>query len=176
MRDASLVYWSYYEAVVASQPATSVTAASEHEQSAQPSRQDSQQPAAGQQRPAKILPAKRKADAVAAAPKLHDGWAKLAKLDAGTSKTPTASAGAAGPNQPLPALPPLRTGAASKSRAGEAPGQEQSRMRSSATASVSDNSKPSLQRMPSDGRAAPVPRLQDDDSVFGERLQSHAHV
>ena len=173
MRDASFVYWSYCEAVVASQPATYVTAASEHEQSAQPSHQDSQQPAAGQQRPAKILPAKRKADAVAAAPKLHDGWAKLAKLDAGTSKTPTASAGAAGP---LPALPPLRTGAASKSRAGEAFGQEQSRMRSSATASVSDNSKPSLQRVPSDGRAAPVPRLQDDDSVFGERLQSHAHV
>jgi hypothetical protein len=153
--------------VVASQSATFGTAASEHEQSAQPSQQDSQQPGQEQQRPAKILPAKRKADAVAA-PKLHDGWAKLAKLDAGSSKAPTAPAGAA---KPLPALPALRTGGTSKPRAGDAPSREQSRVRSSATAAVSDSSKPSLQRVSSDGRAALVSRLQDDDSVFGERLQ-----
>ena len=155
----------------ACQQASADLAGSRDEQLAQPSQQEPQQPAAGQQHPAKILPAKRKADAVAAAPKLHDGWAKLAKLDAGSVKvTAPPAAAAAGAARLLPPLPPLRTGGTTKPQAGDVPSREQSRVRSSASAVVSDSSKPSLQRGPSDGRAAPVSRLQDDDSVFGERL------
>ena len=157
--------------VTALQKAIFDTAGSRQEHSAEPSLQDSGQPAAEQQRPAKILPAKRKADAVAAAPKLHDGWAKLAKLDAGSLKAPAASASAAaGAAQPLPALPPLRTGSTSKAQQSSALDRKDPRMPGAVSAAGSENGEPALQRAPSDGRGGPLSRLQDHDSLLGERL------
>lgn len=128
------------------------------------------------QQPAKILPAKRKADAVAAAPKLHDGWAKLAKLDAGSIKAPAAPAASAGAAQPLPRLPPLRTGSTPKPHPGGISDRKDPRMSSAATEAVSRDGETSAQRStrgvaPDGSRAGPLSRLQDDDSVFGERLQ-----
>jgi hypothetical protein len=128
------------------------------------------------QQSAKILPAKRKADAVAAAPKLHDGWAKLAKLDAGSIKAPVAPAAFASAAQPLPRLPPLRTSSTPKPQPGSIPDRKDSRMPSAATAAIPQDGETSAQRSTrgaaADGsRAGPLSRLQDDDSVFGERLQ-----